>query len=140
LKLSDFTLCSPRFPFVLLIKKQARAIGSVRAPLNMLGPGTASLGLLQIASTPEDPGSILGPRGPSAAALESQHLASAVPPAGAALLHFQSTAPAHWAAGEFDVVSESGWCWRERGQRVRNSAAQVLREAGPQVGDVCTES
>jgi hypothetical protein len=50
--------------------------------------------------------STLAPRGPSTAALESQHLASAVRPL---LQHFQSSTPADWAAGEFALDPEFGW-------------------------------
>jgi len=50
--------------------------------------------------------STLAPRGPSTAALESQHLASAVRPL---LQHFQSSTPAHWAAGEFALDPGFGW-------------------------------
>lgn len=62
--------------------------------------------------------------------LESQHLASAVRPL---LQHFQSSTPAHWAAGEFALDPGFGWgILRGEGlgeSKVRKRAARAVLTA-----------
>lgn len=98
--LSPFSVCS--------FNRKADETGAGYWPLpgtaKQIWPGApspaASLGFLKSPPRPKIPAA----RGPSAAALESQHLASAVPPAPP-----NQQALLDWAAGGFAVVSGLGW-------------------------------